>query len=283
MLSGSKRVLWLCFAIFCLVELPGVASFHQLTTPRQASLQSISMLRTPSTRRRSRAQAFSPSPLKSAEVSSDEEQEAVPKTMRDAVHRFFLGPDRGPISIVGLLAGFLGWRLGMEAAVRPTDGLVFAVSIVFWWFQEHIMHQRLLHSDFDWMGKEIHQGHHKKPYFHISIDPAGLMLGWLAVVHVILRLVLPVDLAVSATVGYAGAGLVYEWAHYVAHTRVKPANAFWKRVRDNHIKHHMVDDCYWFGFSLPAIDDWMGTNPSVQEVKQARAKNKVPTKELQRV
>lgn len=280
-ISSSRRVLWLCLALLCMIaELPGVASFHQ-TLPRALVLQTCNRVRhCPSIRKRSRAQAFAPL----TSTVTGEEQEMVPNTMRDAVHRFFLGPDRGPISIVGLLAGFTSWRLGlMDVGLRPTDGLVFAASIVFWWFQEHIMHQRLLHSDFGWTGKEIHQGHHDKPYFHISIDPAGLMLGWLAAVHVLLRLVLPLDLAISATVGYAGAGLMYEWAHYVAHTRVKPPNDFWKIVRDNHIKHHMVDNRYWFGFSLPAIDDWMGTNPSVLELKQAAKKSKVPGKELQKI
>lgn len=200
---------------------------------------------------------------------SHEDLERVPSNMPDAIDRFFLGPDRGPIAIVGILAGFLGWRFSMESLVGVLDIATFTASVVFWWIQEHVMHQKLLHSDFDWIGKDIHQGHHELPYFHISIDPAPLMLGWLAVAHIILRLTLPFDLAISASIGYAAAGLVYEWAHYVAHTRVKPPNAYWKSVRDNHIKHHMVDNRYWFTFSVPVIDKWFGTSPPLEKVRRS--------------
>jgi hypothetical protein len=57
---------------------------------------------------------------------------------------------------------------------------------------------------------------------------------------------------------------------------VKPPNAFWKRVRDNHIRHHLVDDRYWLSFTLPLVDDIFGTNPSVDDVKRKQARlNKV--------
>mmetsp|Transcript_6250 Transcript_6250/g.10347 ORF Transcript_6250/g.10347 Transcript_6250/m.10347 type:complete len:275 (+) Transcript_6250:78-902(+) len=271
--GSSWRIVSLCLALALASELlPTVAAFCQI--PKHSVSQNDILF--------SRTLSLPKATIAPHEHEMEEPLELPPKTMPAAVARFFLGPDVGPISIVGILIGFSGWRMEMGSAVGVNDAFLFAASIVFWWFQEHIMHQRLLHSDFDWMGKEIHQGHHNKPYFHVSIDPAGLMIGWLTAVHVILRLVLPVDLAVSATIGYAGAGLMYEWAHYVAHTRVKPPNQFWKRVRDNHIKHHMVDNRYWFGFSLPAIDDWFGTNPSLLDVKQAKAAP-APAKELQNI
>lgn len=121
------------------------------------------------------------------------------------------------------------------------------------------------------MGKEIHESHHQKPYFNISIDPAWLMVAWLATAHALMRVILPLPLALSATLGYASAGLVYEWAHYIVHTRVKPPNAFWKRVRDNHVRHHLVDDRYWLSFTLPMVDDLFGTNPSLAQVKREQA------------
>ena len=199
---------------------------------------------------------------------NDDSLEEVPKTMSQALIRFFIGPDQGPICVVGLLTMFLSWRFTIVPSIEASDALVFVGSIAFWWLQEHIMHERLLHSEFKWAGKFIHEEHHKKPYFHVSIDPAWLILGWLAIAHMTLRLLLPLDLALSATIGYAGAGLMYEWAHFIAHTRVKPGNAFWKQVKDNHIKHHLVDNRYWFAFSLPSIDDWFGTNPPIHHIKR---------------
>lgn len=203
-------------------------------------------------------------------------QEAIPNNMQDALNRFFLGPDHGPICVLGMLAFMSAWRLSL-AAVTPVDIATFAGMALFWCFQEHFIHEKLLHSNYNWMGKEIHENHHAKPYFNVSIDPAWLMIAWLSTAHVLFRVALPsLPLALSATLGYASAGLVYEWAHYIVHTRVKPPNAFWKRVRDNHIRHHLVDDRYWLSFTLPLVDDIFGTNPSVDDVKREQARlNKV--------
>lgn len=202
------------------------------------------------------------------------EEEEVPTMMKQAAIRFFFGQDKGPLSVVGILVGFLTWRssLAEMSAVGLADAFVASLAAVFWCFQEHFLHQKLLHSNFDWYGKEIHRGHHEKSYFHISIDPAYLMVGWLLTAHMVLRHTpgLSLPLAISATLGYASAGLFYEWAHYIVHTKVRPPNDFWKRVRDNHMRHHNVDDQYWFSFSVPAIDDMFGTNPSVKDVRRNR-------------
>lgn len=198
--------------------------------------------------------------------------EKVPTKMSEAVRVFFFSGDLGPLYVGVLLLVFTLWRLDLQS-FRLLDGVVFGAAVVFWWFQEHILHQRFLHSKLDWMGKDIHQGHHDKPYYHISIEPAGLLLGWMLTVHVILRcLVLPssLPLALSATLGYSLAGLFYEWAHYIVHTKVRLKSPFWKTVKDNHIRHHLVNHDYWFGFSLPLIDDLFQTNPSVADARRKR-------------
>ena len=191
----------------------------------------------------------------------------IPTTMSDAVKTFFLSSDYGPLMVVGSILSFTVARLTTTPPITVVDINLFIGSIIFWSFQEHILHQRLLHSKFNWPGKEIHNEHHSKPYYHISIDPAGLLLGWMLAVHCILRAVLPLPLALSATIGYSLAGLFYEWAHYLVHTRVKfPKGSFWKLVKDNHVRHHLVNHNYWFSFSLPWIDDLFGTNPSPRSV-----------------
>ena len=159
----------------------------------------------------------------------------------------------------------------MVEPFTPMDGFAFVGSIVFWLWQEHVLHSKVLHSKSDWYGKAIHQGHHNKDYFHISIDPAPLMLGWLGVAHLVFRSFLPLPIACSATLGYAGAGLFYEWAHFIVHTKVRPKSKFMKRMRDNHIRHHCVDDRFWFAFSAPFVDDIFDTNPDIRTV---RARNR---------
>lgn len=194
--------------------------------------------------------------------------EQVPKTMKEALHRFFLGPDYGPILTVLVIFSLVFLRVSSGIVPQKIgfhDVTAFTFSILFWSVQEHFMHQKLLHSNFDWMGKEIHEGHHERDYFHVSIDPAWLILGWLGAVFVMVCVVSPIPfpIGLSFTIGYAMAGLFYEWCHYFVHTRVKVKNSYFKKVRQHHIKHHLVNDSYWFGFSVPAIDDFFGTNPPI--------------------
>jgi len=205
-------------------------------------------------------------------INNDATDGDVPRTMQAAASRFLFGPDHGPLSVIALLIGFAAWRQNL-AALGIVDFVVAGLAVVFWGIQEYFLHQKVLHSTFDWAGKEIHRGHHAKPYFHISIDPAGLMVGWLLISHAIAQIFLPTPQAISATLGYSAAGLFYEWAHYIVHTKVRPPNDFWRRVRDNHMRHHNVDDQFWFSFSIPALDDWFGTNPSVQEVRRRKTPN----------
>lgn len=204
-----------------------------------------------------------------AKNNNDNEQlEAVPTNMRDAIRRFFFGKEIGPILVVGSIASFLQTRFALANPLSMTDLAVFATSIVFWWVQEHVLHQKALHSNVDWVGKRIHEAHHAKDYFHVSIDSAELIMGWLLTVHLFLRAVLPLHLALSATIGYAMAGLFYEWAHYIVHTKVKrKRGSFWAKMRDNHMRHHRINERYWLAFSVPALDDLFGTNPDVKEAR----------------
>jgi hypothetical protein len=202
--------------------------------------------------------------------------------MSEAIRIFFFSGDFGPSWIVLCLISLCKWRLDLVPALGWSDLSLFGTAVVFWWFQEHVLHDKVLHSSVDWIGKEIHQGHHDKPYHHVSIDPAGLLLGWMVVAHFLLfRWWLPLPLALSATLGYTLAGLFYEWSHYIVHTRVRfhgLGSRFWIRVRDNHVRHHRVCSEYWFAFSLPWIDDLFRTNPTVQDVQTQLRTLKTPKK-----
>lgn len=225
-----------------------------------------------------------------------EVKETVPSTWSQALHRFFIG-DIGPPLVLLTISGFIYTRLHLVSIpFSIAEGTVFASMIVFWWIQEYFFHRVLLHSPFNWMGKSIHQTHHDKNYFHVSIDPPELLLGWLFAAHLMMKMVLPWHLCLSATIGYALAGLVYEWSHYIVHTKVKPPSlptdvsptnksnialspsvvksavisamsGLFSQMRDNHVRHHLVDDQYWYAFSVPAMDDLFDTNPDVKDVR----------------
>ncbi len=196
--------------------------------------------------------------------------EIIPSTMSGALHRFFLGPDHGPLTVLISISFLVAHRtmIIQSTTFEPLEVFVGLFSVMFWWFQEHFLHRHFLHSQWNWIGKEIHINHHEQPYFHISIDPTPLLLGWLAVVHCIVRAALPFHLALTSTICYAIAGMWYEWTHYIVHTRVKPKSKFMKEVKNNHIRHHLLSEEYWLGFSLPLVDDLFGTNPSVQLIRE---------------
>jgi len=196
----------------------------------------------------------------------------VPSTLPAAIRTFFLAGDYGPSVVVACLLVLCRCRALLPPPASPLSAAaevsVVLSSVVFWWFQEHFLHRHVLHSEADWIGKEIHEGHHAMPYHHVSIDPAPLLLGWLGAAHLATRCVLPLPLAYSATIGYASAGLFYVWAHYIVHTRVPHKSKFWRVMKTNHARHHGMDDGNWFAFSLPQIDDLFGTNPTVAEARR---------------
>jgi len=205
--------------------------------------------------------------LSSDIVSDGGDQPNVPTTMQDAISTFLTVGDQGPLYVIFSILAFASWRVQLSS-LEAVDGIIFGATVLFWSFQEHFLHEKVLHSKSDWVGKEIHQGHHEKPFYHISIDPAPLLLGWMLTAHFAFRTVLPLPLALTATMAYSMSGLFYEWAHYIVHTKVRFQSKFWKRVKENHLRHHVVSDEYWFAFSMPAMDDLFRTNPSVRQVRK---------------
>ena len=215
-------------------------------------------------------------------ISSNKTNEVVPSTWNKAVDRFFLG-DIGPPLVMLSIMGFTFARYQSTQPLSIADVTIFLSTIVIWWVQEYFFHRILLHSQFDWVGKRIHKTHHEKDYFHVSIDPPALLLGWLFAAHFIIKSFLPWHLCLTATIGYAIAGLFYEWSHYIVHTRVKApvlsqtnplfepisngASRIFTLMRNNHIRHHLVDDRHWFAFSIPGMDDIFGTNPEIKQLK----------------
>ena len=124
------------------------------------------------------------------------------------------------------------------------------------------MHRALLHSAWAWPGREIHEGHHLKPYHHVSIDGPALILPAMAASGAALWAGLGGSgLALTATGVYWALGLCYEWTHYFVHTRVVPGSALGRRLRRHHMLHHCRSEEHWFAFLVPGVDSVMGTAP----------------------
>lgn len=108
--------------------------------------------------------------------------------------------------------------------------------------------------------------HHETPYFHVSIDPPELILGVMALAGAVAWALFGGGaLSATAALAYFSAGLLYEWLHFIVHTRwVPPAGGVgsWLRaVRRHHMLHHCRNEGYWLSFSLPAVDGLFGTLP----------------------
>ena len=54
-------------------------------------------------------------------------------------------------------------------------------------------------------------------------------------------------------------GLVHEWSHFIAHTKVVPGFWLWGESKRCRTTHHLADDERWLAFSLSWIDDLMGS------------------------
>eukprot|EP00327_Prymnesium_parvum_P004766 CAMPEP_0182848252 /NCGR_PEP_ID=MMETSP0006_2-20121128/28902_1 /TAXON_ID=97485 /ORGANISM="Prymnesium parvum, Strain Texoma1" /LENGTH=254 /DNA_ID=CAMNT_0024978659 /DNA_START=87 /DNA_END=851 /DNA_ORIENTATION=+ len=167
----------------------------------------------------------------------------VPRTARDALACFFSH------ATSRFIAGMLGLTVVARCFLGPptaVDAIVAIATAIGWCFQEHLIHEKLLHSSEPWFGSDIHRWHHALPYYHVSLDGVGLAACWFAAV---------------GAMAIAG---VYEAAHYIAHTRV-PLPRGLNNVRAHHMKHHLVDNAYWFAFTLPAIDRILGTDGNARD------------------
>lgn len=265
------------FMVYIWTMTTSVSAFHAVipTMPRTGIIQTNSRNGNPFLRHKMMNLSGISQPIVDKEepiVSTPDEIEQVPKTLRDAYRRFFFGPDYGPILIVASIAMLIAMRWLNATPLTLGDSLGFLFSVAFWSIQEHIIHDKLLHSNFDWQGKQIHKDHHEKTYFHISIDPLWLICSWLSIVFclvcVIGRPLIPFPIGLSIVIGYAMSGLCYEWCHYIVHTKVQAKNKYFRKVKQHHIKHHLVNDKYWFGFCVPMIDDVFGTNPDVRRLHE---------------
>ncbi|KAI8468405.1 MAG: hypothetical protein J3K34DRAFT_522960 [Monoraphidium minutum] len=190
-------------------------------------------------------------------------QETVPDTFEAAQRLFFAHPSAAaPVAGVAALSAC---RLQC-GPLTLLDLAVAAGVVAFWLVQEWVVHKWLLHSSFEWAGKEVHKSHHALPYFHVSIDPAWMILGAMALAGGAAWTAFgggPLALTAAAT--YYSAGLLYEWLHFIVHTRWAPppgpAFAWLRAVRRHHMLHHMRNEDYWLSFSLPAVDLLFGTLP----------------------
>ena len=199
---------------------------------------------------------------------------SVPSTKSGALLVFFTRP--AALFICGALFITLYGRqcLGQSHPLSSADAIVAAATVIFWVMQEWAIHY-YFHSAFDWFGRDIHRWHHELPYYHVSIDHVLLCFAWFSVVGALLigcGTVFPkaLHLCLTALIAYTFSGLVYEGAHFLAHTRV-PLPKVLNAIRRHHRRHHVLSEAHWLAFTVPAVDTLLGTSPAPEDVVRARS------------
>lgn len=198
------------------------------------------------------------------------------RTLSQAARAFFARP--GPRMILGKVAASWAYRAKL-GPIRKAE-IPLALAVAAWWpLQEWLAHKHLLHLEpFEVGGTRIdpefaraHRAHHREPR---DIDNTLLPLAVLKsaiVANTALWSLLVRDRRLAATgrAVYSTAALVYEWTHFLVHTAYKPRSEFFARIRRNHRNHHYKNEGYWFGFTFPAVDAWLGTEPDPRSVPRS--------------
>ena len=78
---------------------------------------------------------------------------------------------------------------------------------------------------------------------------------------------LPPSLAFTGLAFHLIMSLVYEWTHYLIHTRYRPRSKLYDRLWQNHRLHHYKNENYWLGVTMLLGDRLLGTQPSFRDVE----------------
>lgn len=198
------------------------------------------------------------------------------KTLSEARRVFF--SRKGPRFLLGGSALFWGVR-ALFGKPRWSDAAIAAGVVAYWPFQEWLVHKYLLHAKpRQKNGKTIdpnfakrHRAHHRHPRdVDLALLPRYALLDGLPVHAAAWLLLSPTKRgAITGLASLTTMTLLYEWTHYIVHTGYKPKNAFARRIRRNHRRHHFYNEAYWHTFIFPPVDTLLGTDPDVRSVQKS--------------
>jgi len=197
-----------------------------------------------------------------------------PRTLKAALAYFFLMPSVQVI--IAAIAVPLFLRI-LHGGFGIWDVAVMALMGIVWPLQEWTLHQYLLHlKPFKIAGQTIdpvfaktHRLHHRDPW-HLpyAFLPVEVVLVAIPVTAAIWFLLLPGHaLALTGIVAFNTMSLLYEWTHYLTHTRYVPQGKYYRRIWKNHRLHHCKNENYWFAFTIPQVDALFKTEPEAASVE----------------
>jgi len=229
------------------------------------------------------------------------DQDGVPSTLPGLLSTFFSQPAiLGATAAIALPAAARLSRAAAEPFVPQEIGLCLA-AVALWCVCEWLIHCHLLHpllgeDEHEEEGRRrrlgplrealraTHAEHHARPYLHVSVDGGPLIAAFMGATGAGWCLAfwllgsgggaggggggggLSSPFLPSVLSSYWASGLLYEFAHFAAHTRYAPAGRAWparwlRAVRRHHLLHHCRSEAHWLAFTAPGVDALFGTLP----------------------
>ncbi len=196
-----------------------------------------------------------------------------PSTLREAIPVFLHHGSPRILIAFAALALVARFAAGDWSAwdLAPLAGLLLYWPIQEWLIHVFILHakpKRILGRSIDFRVPRKHRAHHRDPWrldllfipIHSFVYSIPLLVAiWFAVTPT-------TPLALTGIAGHFLLALHYEWVHFLVHTRVQPRRAYYRRLRDNHRRHHFKNEHYWFGVTMLGGDRLLRTAPAVAAV-----------------
>lgn len=214
----------------------------------------------------------------------DAAQPAAPKTTKkereqapslgQSVRFFFSKP--GPKIVAA------AWLTTLIARVfvgqwSPWELAILGGVLAFWPFQEWLIHVFILHFKPRRLGSlhidpfvaNKHRRHHADPWdIDLSFTPLrGVFLVIALNAALWFGLMPSANLALAGMLTYLSFGLLYEWTHFLVHTRYRPKSRLYKHIWKHHRLHHCKNENYWYGVSMTLGDYVLRTAPDQREVE----------------
>lgn len=180
-----------------------------------------------------------------------------------------------------MTAAGLSWTARMIAGGWTWwDLLIPALILLAWPVQEWLIHVFILHMKprelgpmrFDPLASRKHRSHHEDPWNLIDVFvPLPVVLTMLPLIALFWWAVTPTtELFLTGFAAYSSMALVYEWTHYLIHSRYRPKSAMYKHLWTHHRLHHCKNENYWFGVTMTSGDAIFGTAPDKEEVETSK-------------
>jgi len=197
-------------------------------------------------------------------------------TAAKAIGVYLRAPSVMAAAFCAVLSGVWWWLAPPVGAWAAVGGLAVLVG---WPVLEWSAHRWVLHLVPRQWGRwrldpafaRRHRMHHANPaFFPYVFLPVGVVLGaWAVLAGAGWCLGVAPGAIAAFLAAMSVATLCYEWMHFMAHADFTPPGRWLKRVGERHRLHHYRNEQRWYAFTVPAVDDWMGTGGSARAVPRS--------------